>query len=140
MSTLSHSESQFLRRALQANGVFSGVSGLILILGAGPLSELIGISVSSVLIGIGVALIFYAVGLFRNAAREQVSRIEAWMAVIMDLAWVVGSAALIFLGVLTVTGNWVVAGVADIVLLFGILQWVGLRKYNRSQMVGSGNS
>ena len=83
---------------------------------------------SSILIGIGVALLVYAAGLFRNSAREKVNRTEAYLAVIMDTAWVAGSAVIIFLGILSTTGNWIVAGVADIVLVFGALQYYGLRK------------
>ncbi len=128
MSTISYIDTRFLRRALQANGVFSGISGLLMMLAAGPLSELIGLSISSILIGVGAGLIFYAIGLFRNASSALINRTEAYLAVVMDLAWVVGSAVVIFLGVLTTTGNWMVAVVADIVLMFGILQGYGLKK------------
>ncbi len=129
----SNSPSKLLRRTLQANAAFSALSGIIAIAGAKPLSLLLGVNVSSLLIGMGAALLAYAAGLFLNARRENIKLQEAWLAVIMDAAWVVGSVILIFAGTLSTTGNWLVAIVADIVLLFAVLQLVGIRRLQRQQ-------
>ena len=129
----SNSPSKLLRRTLQANAAFSALSGIIAIAGAKPLSLLLGVNVSSLLSGMGVALLAYAAGLFLNARRENIKLQEAWLAVIMDAAWVVGSVILIFAGTLSTTGNWLVAIVADIVLLFAVLQLVGIRRLQRQQ-------
>lgn len=120
-----------LRRSLQANAVFSGLSGLVLLFAAGPISSLLGINQRAILIAIGVGLVLYAAGLLRNAQRAVPDPKEASIAVAMDLAWVVGSGIVIALGILTAAGNWVVAIVADIVLLFAILQFVGIRRLRR---------
>ena len=127
----SNSPSKLLRRTLQANGVFSALSGVIAILGANALSVLLGVNMPSLLIGIGIALLVYAAGLLLNARREQIKLQEAWLAVIIDAAWVVGSVILIFAGTLSTTGNWLVAIVADIVLLFAVLQFFGIRRLQR---------
>jgi len=127
--------SNVLRRALQANGAFSALSGIIFIVADDPLSSLLGVPGSFSLIGVGIALLVYAAGLFHNARRETVNQREAWIAVILDAAWVAGSAVVIFAGILTTTGNWMVAVVADIVLLFALLQLYGLRK-RRHERVG----
>lgn len=124
----SNSSSKLLRRTLQANGVFSALSGIILIFGAKTLSLLLGVNVSSLLIVIGISLLAYAAGLFLNARRESIKLQEAWLAVIMDTAWVVGSAILIIANTLTPTGNWLVAFVATIVLIFAVLQFFGIRR------------
>ncbi|MGH7455699.1 MAG: hypothetical protein ACRENG_30365, partial [bacterium] len=58
---------------------------------------------------------------------------EAWLAVVLDAAWVIGSAILIFAGTLSTTGNWLVAIVADIVLLFAVLQFFGIRRLQQQQ-------
>ena len=50
------------------------------------------------------------------------------MAVLLNIGWVVGSAALIVLGLLTVLGNVAVAAVAIAVLAFTLLEIVGLRR------------
>ena len=124
-------QSHLLRRALQANGVFSSMSGLILIAASDRIAALIGIEQSLVLIG--VLLLIFAASLFWNARREMINRTEAWIAVVLDVAWVIGTMALIFAGVFNSTGNWVVAIVADLVLLFAALQFFGLRKSRRQR-------
>jgi hypothetical protein len=121
-------KSRLLRGALRANGAFSLLSGLVLIGAARPLAALFGLAGPAALLVVGVSLLFYAASLVRNAAREPINRSEALLAVILDAAWVVASAVLIFAGVLSAAGNWAVAAVADVVLLFGVLQYVGLRR------------
>ena len=124
----------FLRRALQANGMFSAVSGLVLIFAAEPVSHLLGLTLPSILMGIGAALLLYAVGLFRNAIQKSINHLEVWVAVVLDGAWVLGSGLLILTGLLSATGNWLVALVADIVLVFGVLQFYGLRRIKRERI------
>jgi len=127
-------KSNLLRRALQANGVFSALSGIILIVAAKPLSTRLGLTLPSILIGVGVSLLVYAAGLFHSGRRETINQAEAYLVVILDAAWVVGSAVVIFAGVLTTTGNWVVAIVADVVLLFALLQIYGLRQMQQERV------
>ena len=50
----------------------------------------------------------------------------------MDAVWVVGSYALIFLVPFRAGGKWVVALVAELVLAFAILQWLGIRRVRKS--------
>ena len=120
--------SNFLRRALQANAVFSAGSGVTLAVAARPLAELLGIDPPRVGVVLGLGLVLFAAGLLRNSLRETLNRSEAVVTVILDAGWVLGSAALIYAGVLTTAGNWAVAIVADIVLIFGLLQLFGIRK------------
>ncbi|MGH7600784.1 MAG: hypothetical protein ACREOI_30885 [bacterium] len=129
----SNSPSKLLRRTLQANAAFSALSGIIAIAGAKPLSLLLGVNVSLLLIGMGIALLAYAAVLFLNARRESIKLPEAWLAVVLDAAWVIGSAILIFAGTLSTTGNWLVAIVADIVLLFAVLQFFGIRRLRQQR-------
>jgi hypothetical protein len=123
--------SAFLRRALRANGIFSAVSGLLLILAAAPLAQLLGVSRPATLIGVGVSLLIYAAWLVRNARREVIDAAEASVAVVLDLVWVVGSLALVVTGRLSKTGNWLVGSIADLVLCFGLLQWYGIRQMRK---------
>ena len=129
--TTTQDKAQLLRRALRANGIFSITSGIAFILAARPIANLIGIDYPMLIAGIGVSLAFFSVALFYNAARSEVSRIEAGLAVAGDLAWVAGSGIVIALGILTTSGNWAVALIADIVLLFAIFQFIGLRRLTR---------
>ncbi|GAB4151839.1 MAG: hypothetical protein Tsb009_27380 [Planctomycetaceae bacterium] len=123
-----HDSSRLLRVSLFSNAVFSSVSGVCFIAASGPLAALIGLEFPMILVAIGVSLVAFAAGLVLNAKRPTVNQREAWIAVVLDLAWVVGSVVVIFTGVLSTTGNWAVAIVADVVLVFAILQFRGLRK------------
>lgn len=133
--TAEKTRSYFLRRALLANGVFSLLSGIILIVAAKPLSELFGVAMPLVLIATGGSLLVYAAALLRNALQKEVCQTEAFVAVVLDAAWVAGSAVLIFSGLLSTTGSWTVAIVAGIVLLFSAIQLYGIRTM-RQERVG----
>lgn len=117
-----------LRRATKANAAFSAISGAMLILAAKPLAAMLGLGRPVILVGVGISLLIYAAGLFRNARRETMNHTEALIAVMLDAAWVAGSMVLILSEVLSSAGNWVVAIVAAIVLLFGVLQFYGIRR------------
>jgi hypothetical protein len=128
MNNSNENESNLLRSALIGNGIFSTVSGTAFIIGAKPLAAFAGIDTPWIIIGIGVSLLFFAVGLIRNARREHIHKGEATMAIAMDFLWVFGSAIIIALGILSTGGNWGTAIVADIVLIFAVIQSVGLRR------------
>ena len=125
-------ESAFLRRSLQANGAFSVVTGLAMIVACKPVASLVGLSHPAILVAIGVSLLVFAVGLISNSRRADVNEQEARTAIIMDFAWVALSVVVIAFGVLSSPGNWTVAVVADLVLIFAILQTVGLRRVRRA--------
>ncbi len=129
-----HNDSLLLRRALLGNACFSTLSGIAFIVASRPLSEFVGLAQPWILIGIGVSLLVFAVGLFQNARRDVVNRAEALVAVVLDVGWVLGTAVVMAAGVLNTAGNWIVAIIADIVLVFAILQAVGLRRGRQTGM------
>jgi hypothetical protein len=90
--------------------------------------RILGLSSSVNLLILGVGLIVFAATLVINARKQQVKKSDAWIAVLMDLAWVVGSYVLIFLVPFSPKGKWVVGIVAELVLLFAVLQFVGIRR------------
>lgn len=74
---------------------------------------------------------FYALGgmLLVYAATPQFERAGGIMAIVLNGLWVLGSAAILLTGLpFTTIGMWIVIGVADVVGLFGLVQWVGLRR------------
>jgi hypothetical protein len=119
---------QFLRRALLADGVVSGLSGVMLVALSGPIAALLGVRSPGTVAVMGVALLVYAAALLCNARREMPRRGEAAIAVALNVAWVVASLAVVAAGWLSAAGNWAVGLVADVVLIFAILQAVGLRR------------
>lgn len=119
-----------LRRVLQANMVFSGLSGLLLAVGAGPLSRWLGIPAVWLLVVIGVGLLGFAWQLFQTAKQSPVDLRQANAILFMDIAWVIGSALLLFTGWVSFTtaGWWAVLLVADAVAAFAIVEFVGIRR------------
>lgn len=120
-----------LRTALLANCAFAGLSGVILLFGSSPLSELFGLQMPRILIGTGALLLVYAAALLLNARRVTVCQTEASITVFLNIAWVVGSVGLLVAGSLSSAGNWTVTVAANIVLLFTVLQFYALCRLRR---------
>lgn len=118
----------FLRRSLQLDGTASALCGALLLVAAGPVSTLAGLPGPGLARAVGAGLLVYAAALLWNAARATVSRGEVQLAVVLNAGWVAGSAVLIVDGPLTLVGNLAVGAVAVAVLLFAVLEIVGLRR------------
>jgi uncharacterized membrane protein HdeD (DUF308 family) len=104
----------FLRKALLGNALFSTLSGLTILFAQGWVLQILGLSSSVNLLILGVGLIVFAVTLVINARKQQVKKSDAWIAVLMDLAWVVGSYVLIFLVPFSRKGKWVVGSLQSL--------------------------
>ena len=126
----------FLRRALMGNALFSILSGLIILFAQGWVLRILGLSNKISLLALGVALIVFAATLVINARRQTVKTSDAWLAVWMDLAWVIGSYVLIFVGPFSTEGKWVVGLVAELVFVFAVLQFLGIRRIQKTEQLG----
>lgn len=124
------SAEHLLRGVLQANMIFSGLSGLLLAVDAAPLSRWLGVPASWILVVIGIGLIGFAGLLYLIARQRPLDLRQANVIFWLDVAWVVGSALLLVTGwaPLTTAGWWTVLLVADAVALFAILEFVGIRR------------
>ena len=122
-----------LKKALMGNAAFSAISGLTILFGNHWLVKLLGLQEKVSLSVLGVSLIVYAILLVLNARRSEVKISDAWVAVVLDAVWVAGSYILIFVIPFSVAGKWIVALVAELVLLFAVLQWLGIRKIRKSE-------
>jgi hypothetical protein len=125
-----------LKKALAGNAVFSVVSGVAILFANRWLVKFLGLPDKASLVIVGVSLIVYAAILWANARRSKVKITDAWMAVIMDAVWVVGSYTLILAVPFSVGGKWVVGLVAEVVLAFAIVQWLGIRRVRKSEQYG----
>ena len=128
----SHDSTTFLRRSLQLDGFASGLTGVLLLVAAGPVSTLIGNAAPGIARLVGAGLVLYAAALFWNARRATIARGEVVVAVLLNVGWVIGSAVLIVFGPLTALGNVAVAAVALAVLGFTLLEIVGLRRLSEA--------
>lgn len=111
--------------------MFSVVSGALILAMNRTLVEFLGLPSSSSLTPLGIGLLGYGAWLLWNARRDEIKIVEAWIAVILDIVWVVGSYALLFAVRFSVGGKWAVAVVAEMVFLFAVMQWLGLRRVGR---------
>jgi hypothetical protein len=117
-----------LRYALVGNASFSTITGLFIIIAHDWIARLLGVSGSAGLVGLGVGLLIFAATLLINARRPELKLAEAWAVVLMDLAWVAGSCVILSVAPLSVEGKWAIAMVADLVLVFAVLQWIGIHR------------
>ncbi|CAN5826735.1 hypothetical protein BH23CHL2_BH23CHL2_09030 [soil metagenome] len=119
-----------LRRALVGNALFSAVAGTVMILGTSRISDFTGLTPGWVPAAIGVGVLIWAVAVGWIARREEIQPWKAWLVIGGDLAWVVASYAVIVAGKpeLTTAGVWTVGILAEVVALFAIVQYLGLRR------------
>ena len=126
-TTSQNSASRLLRRTLQGNAIFCGISGAAFIVGAGPITTFLGLSTPIILSVLGLVLLLTAVLLFRAAAPRSIDYRTGLLYAIIDSAWVVGSAILLLSGWISFTteGKWAVGVVAVLVALFASLEFCG---------------
>ena len=122
-----------LKKALTGNAVFSVVSGVSILFANRWLVKFLGLPEKVSLAILGVSLIGYAALLWLNAHRPKIKMTDAWVAVIMDVIWVVSSYTLILAVPFSLGGKWVVALVAELVLAFAVVQWLGIRRIRKSE-------
>ena len=127
---MSTTHSSLLRNTLYGNSVFSFLSGLACLFFSTAIANFLGFSASWIIFALGIGLILYGIEIYVAARANPVHKGIATFAVYADLAWVITSALLIFANLVdfTTAGKWAIAVVADIVLVFAILQFVGLRR------------
>jgi uncharacterized protein (TIGR04206 family) len=118
----------FLRKAFLADAVLSGVSGLVLLAAPGVIAARIGLRSPAIVAAFGVGLLVYAFGLVRDARRERMRREDAVRAIALNLGWIAVTAVVVGAGWLDRPGNWALLMVADVVLVFAILEGIGLRR------------
>lgn len=127
--TSTSDSSQFLRKAFRANAIFSAITGVLFVAANGLVSAILNAygAMGAIQI-VGANLLAFSVALFFLARHEEISRPLTLAVIAADGVWVVGSWLAVAAGLTSGGGMWAVLTVADIVLLFAILQWFGLRK------------
>ncbi|WP_375313770.1 hypothetical protein WHZ77_11485 [Bradyrhizobium sp. A5] len=121
--------STFLRRALLADAIFSGVAALSFTFGAGAFATLFNLP-ESLLRETGLFLIAYTALVGWLAARSAVPRPLVLLVVVGNAAWTAGSIVLLFSGAVSpnIGGELMVVAQAIATGVFAELQYVGLRK------------
>jgi hypothetical protein len=121
--------SQFLRRALLADAVFSGVSAVGLTLGAGAFATLFNLP-EMLLQETGLFLIAYAALVGWLGSRPSVPKALVMVVVVGNALWTLASIALLFSGAVTpnLLGTIMVVAQAVATGVFAELQYVGMRR------------
>jgi len=125
--------SSLLKNALFSDSALSFISGAALLSFSKAIASFLGLAASWIILALGALWIVYGIEIFLAARSEPVNTGIAKFAVYANLIWVLGSAVLIFANLVpfTTAGKWAIAIIADIVLVFAILQYVGLRRLAR---------
>ncbi|WP_029583725.1 membrane protein [Bradyrhizobium sp. URHD0069] len=120
--------SVFLRRAIQADAVFSGVSALLLVSAAGMLAPFLNLP-EALLRETGLFLIAYTALVGWLGTRQSMPKALVVIVIAGNAAWTLGSIAL-FSGAVTpnLLGETFVAVQAIATGAFAELQYIGLRK------------
>jgi hypothetical protein len=123
------SSSLFLRRAIQADAIFSGVSAVLLTLGAGALAPLLNLP-EALLRETGLFLIAYTALVGWLGTRQAMPRALVVIVIAGNAAWTIASIALLFSGAVTpnLLGEAFVALQAIVVGALAELQYIGLRR------------
>lgn len=123
---------RLLKTAMMDNAFVSGISGLVLVVGATGLDTWLGVN-QWVLVGVGVGLLGFAADLVWWSRSDRLLKVGGRIAVAADAAWVIGAVLLIaFTGVLTRSGDMALAAVSVVVAGFALAQWLGVRRLDRS--------
>jgi hypothetical protein len=127
-----------LKRALGVNALFSAASGMMLLLAAPSVAGLIfaqsvtllGVGDVALLRLVGIGLIGFAAGVGWAARQDRPGALIVTGISLADFGWVMGTALLLALAapVFSPVGTAVLAMIAVIVLVFGVLQLGALRR------------
>lgn len=118
-----------LRRVLAVDAVFSGASGIAMIVFADLLANLLQLPAD--LIGeAGIVLVPFAAFVGFVASRSEPARFAVWIVIALNVLWVVDSIVLLFTGWVApnALGYAVVIAQAAGVLALADLEYMGLRR------------
>ena len=121
--------SPFLRRALLADAVFSGVAALGFTFGAGAFASMFHLP-EMLLRETGLFLLAYTALVGWLASRSAVPKALVMLVIVGNAAWTLGSIALLFSGAVSpnLPGQFMVVAQAIATGVFAELQYVGLRR------------
>ena len=111
-----------LQKSLLINAIFSGLTGILLVVFNKNIASLFGTSNTATFWIIGLALIFFAAIIIYEIKRQK--PIGVLFIIIQDLLWVSGSIVLLIFQPfdISITGNGIIAVVALVVLFMGMNQ------------------
>ncbi|NAS25789.1 hypothetical protein GT755_29420 [Herbidospora sp. NEAU-GS84] len=127
-ATATTDHTKLLRWALMADAVVTGGNGLVYLVFAAPVSDLLGPE-AGLLRGIGAFLLVYGLAVGLLSTRRPISPAAAKAVIALNLVWSLGSVAAVVAGALSFTTIGAVWAVAQAVVVagFAAIQVAGLR-------------
>ncbi len=121
--------SQFLRRAILGDAIFSGASAMLLTFGAGALAPWLELP-EALLRETGLFLVVYAILVGWLGTRHTMPKALVAIVIAGNTAWTLASIALLFSGAVTpnLLGEVFVAAQAIATGVLAELQYIGLRR------------
>jgi len=121
--------SLFLRRALQADAIFSGVAALVFVFGAGLFASLTNLP-ETFLRNTGLVLVVYAALVGFLGTRSMMAKAAVWAVIAVNAIWAIDSFILLVSGWVSpnLLGQALIVMQAVAVGVFAELQLMGLRK------------
>lgn len=121
--------SLFLRRALQADAIFSGVATLMFVIGASLFASLTNLP-EAFLRNTGFVLVIYAALVGYLGTRTMMAKAAVWTVIAVNAIWAIDSIALLASGLLSpnLFGQALIVMQAVAVGVFAELQFIGLRR------------
>lgn len=121
---------RLVRQALTGNAIFSAISGGLFIAASGAVSRFTGLEPAWIPAAIGVGVIGWTSMLVALLRRDSLSTGVVKAIIAGDLIWVAASYGVLVAGrpELTTGGSWAIAILAEVVAVFALLQYVGLRR------------
>ena len=132
-----HAAAILLRRALLSNAAFSASCGVVIMLFDETIVSLIT-TMEHRLWPLGLMLVGFAASLAWFATRRTLTSAWVCSVIVADFAWVVGTVVLLagWHEQLSAAGVAILIAIGAVVLLFGELQWIGLKRL-QSAMPGA---
>ncbi|MCG8377401.1 MAG: hypothetical protein MI702_13065 [Chlorobiales bacterium] len=136
VETGGNERSSFLRNVLKANAVFSSFTGTLLLIFPSSIASAFGFTApifsanpELALRILGISLLIFAGSLAFTATRKEVNLLEAWIAVILDELWVLGSILVLLINIYPINfaGKIAISAIALFVGLLSILQFMGIK-------------
>lgn len=129
-TTTTTANSSLLRTSIRLDAIISMVAGVLTMIAAWPLAELMGVSAPLAVLGVGLFFDLYGATLmYISRSPERVARFARWI-IVGNVIWALDTLALATFGVITLStaGFWIVAAQALVVLDIAFFQLYALRR------------
>ena len=115
-----------LQKILTVNTLFSGVSGILIILLNQQIAYLFGTNNNTVFWIVGIGLIYFSITIWYDVKKQR--KLAVLWIIIQDFLWVIGSLVLVIVNPFQISyiGSLVIGVIGIIVLALGISQTVSL--------------